>query len=52
MSTRVYEEALVVLRSNTVLYASAALATVLLFKVVNISRRKVSTTRLLGPRAL
>ena len=49
MSTRVYEEALVVLRSNTVLYASAALATVLLFKVVNISRRKVSTTRLLGP---
>ncbi|KIM65584.1 hypothetical protein SCLCIDRAFT_439847 [Scleroderma citrinum Foug A] len=44
-----YQEALAVVRSNTALYVSAALATVLLFKLVNISRRKVSTTRLLGP---
>ena len=44
-----YQEVLVVVRSNTALYVSAALATVLLFKVVNVSRRKVSTTRLLGP---
>jgi len=49
MSARVYEEALVALRSKTALYVSTALATVLLFKVVNASRRKVSTTRLSGP---
>ena len=46
-----YQEALAVVRSNTAIYVSAALATVLLFKLVNISRRKVSTTRLLGPQS-
>ena len=49
MSARLYEEAVIVLRSETALYASAALATFLVYKIIAKLRGKVSTTRLVGP---
>ena len=49
MSVRLYEEAVIALRPGTAFYASAALATFLVYKMVAKLRGKVSTTRLVGP---
>ena len=49
MSARLYEEAVIALRSETAFYASAALATFLVYKVVAELCGKAPTTRLVGP---
>ena len=49
MSARLYEEAVIALRSDTTFYASAALATFPVYKMDAKLRGKVSTTRPVGP---